>query len=851
MYRPTILLILFLCSKIGFAQSKVEALVNNCHYDEAFEEISKQPYTIENKYNHALLLMHFGAMELSKTECYQVIQQSKDPILLAKSYQLLFDISYYLTDIEAERNYADSSYYFYKKVYGFNSIYKAQYNINLCMYYNYFRRNDLSKALSIEALDICRRLKKDRFSINFPMVYAQYYASFRNDPKRENFDSAQIYCDSALYWHKVMFNGSENFSKIKLHQLKGLVYLDKNTQLTTAKNWVEGKKYLILAKREFELAAKIITTNIGKSHTLLSNLNALIGLLYLQQLDYPNATKHFDAAKENLYPNPYLEQYITSSTMSMMGIYDWQNNCFYSQYYDTGNLYYLKQALHTARKSEVIYEVWLKEGKSLNDYYSHIPYQKLSILYYEYYRQTKTQLYLDSSYYYAEKEKIAELLIKKQIANHKQLLNLEQISQEKVFVEKEILRVNNYIGELEFVKIVPCKPYKGDPFKKILTVKELQKMIADDKTAIILFSHYNAPVRFEPTIVAHIITKKEYKHLSFDLKNSHPLKDTIDLLMQSLVSNDLKLFMKASNCVYNAFFKPIEVIVPQNIKKLLICPINRFRNFPFEVLISNLNGKSFLDQPYLMKKYAISYLISPSFTYNKTVLPPNHSVFVFNPDFAKTDKSELPFNKLCSEWISSTFDKTIVPSQTNKQDLMNCLIVGSTIHLATHALGFDDYTNEGRIFTSDTPLFLNDLYEMNLSKSPFVVLTCCEADKGNLKYNVGNDNFSRAFSFAGASSILSTLWAIDDQASSELMKYFYQNLAAGIDKSTALQRAKLSILNDTISQKQSPFYWAANVLTGDISPIELNEKQLSFKWIMLIVAALSVTLFVLVRKILF
>jgi cytochrome c-type biogenesis protein CcmH/NrfG len=100
-------------------------------------------------------------------------------------------------------------------------------------------------------------------------------------------------------------------------------------------------------------------------------------------------------------------------------------------------------------------------------------------------------------------------------------------------------------------------------------------------------------------------------------------------------------------------------------------------------------------------------------------------------------------------------------------------------------------------------------------------------------------------------AVLSTLWAIDDQASSELMKYFYENLAAGMDKSTALQRAKLSILNDTISQKQSPFYWAANVLTGDISPIELNEKQFSFKWIMLIVAALSVSLFVLVKKILF
>jgi hypothetical protein len=604
MYRPTFLLILLLCSKIGFTQSKFEALVNNCRYDEAFEEISKQPYTPENKYNHALLLMQFGAMELSKIECYQVIQQSKDPILLAKSYQLLFDISYYLTDVEAERNYADSSYYYYKKLYGEKSIYKAQYNINLTRYYNYFRRNDLSKALSIEALDITRRFKKESFKIDLPMVYSQYYASFRNDPKRENYDSAQIYCDSALFWHKVMYSGSENFSKIKLYHLKGLVYLDRNTMMTSLGKWGEGKKYLAFAKQNFEKANNIITKNIGNQHVLLSYSNALIGLLYLQQLDYPNAIKYFDSAKENLYPNPYLEQYITSSTMSMMGIYDWQNNCFYSQYYDTGNLNFLKQAINTSRKAEVIYEVWIKEGKSLNDYYNHIPYQKLSALYYEYFKKTNTQLYLDSSYYYAEKEKIAELINKKaNSSNHKRILNSEQISQEKIFVDKEILRDNNYIGELEFIKKIPNKPYKDDPFKNILSVKELQKLIKDDSTAIILYSHYNAPVRFDPTIVAHVVTKKEYNHLSFELKNAHPIKDTIDLFMQSLLSNDQKTFMQASYCLYNAFFKPIEAIVPHNARKLLICPVNRFRNFPFDVLISHSEWKiHFSDQPYLIEK---------------------------------------------------------------------------------------------------------------------------------------------------------------------------------------------------------------------------------------------------------
>lgn len=851
MLRPILIFLLSLITVAGFSQTKVESLINNCQYPQAFAEVSKQPNSIENKYNHALLLMHFGALELSKTQCFQVIHQAKDPVLLAKSYQLLFDISYYLTDVEAERKYADSSYYFYKKIYGDNSIFKAQYNINLTRYYNYFRRNDLSKALSIEALDISRRFKKDRFKIDLPMVYGQYFASFRNDPLRENFDSAQIYCDSALYWHKVMFNGAENFSKIKLYHLKGLVYLDRNTKMTTLGKWNEGKKFLLLSKQNFEKANDIITKNIGNNHVLLSYGNSLIGLLYLQQKENSTALKYLNIAEDNLYPNPYTRNFISSFTVNMMGIYDWQNNAHYSQYVDTGKPEYLKQALFTARKSEGIYQLLLQEGKNLNDYYSHIPYQKLSVLYYQYYSITKDQRHLDSSYYYAEKEKIAELLIKRQIASNHSLVNLGDIYLEKVFVDGEILRKNNFQGTVFHKNLKPSEKIYQNQFSQIKTVKELQKLLPDDSTAIILFSHYNVPARFEPIVVAHVITKMEYKHLSFELNQSHGIKDTIDVLLQSLGSNDLKLVKLASKYVYTALFKPIEAIIPQNTKKLLICPINRYRNFPFEVLISNSDGNTFSDQPYLLKKYAISYLISPSYTYNNSAIPPNHIFYIFNPDFAKTDKAELPFNKKCSEWMSKTFNNTIVPAHTNKQDLKTCLLDGNTIHLATHAVGFDDYTNEGRIYTSDTPFYLSDLYGMNLKQNPFVVLTCCEADKGNLQFNVGNDNFSRAFSFAGASAVLSTLWAIDDQASSELMKYFYQNLAVGMDKSTALQRAKLSILNDSSLQKNAPFYWAANVLTGDISPIELNEKQLSFKWIMLIVAALSVTLFVLVRKILF
>ena len=179
--------------------------------------------------------------------------------------------------------------------------------------------------------------------------------------------------------------------------------------------------------------------------------------------------------------------------------------------------------------------------------------------------------------------------------------------------------------------------------------------------------------------------------------------------------------------------------------------------------------------------------------------------------------------------------------------MINGLENNKIIHLATHAVGYDDYTNQSRIYTSDTALFLNEVFGLKLKTNPFVVLTCCEADKGNLQYNVGNDNFSRAFTFAGATSVLSTIWSIDDQASAELMKQFYQNLAKGQDKSIALQQAKLSILNNETLNSASPFYWAASVLTGDISTIDLQAKS-NNNWLYFSAIAIILIVSIVFRK---
>ena len=82
-------------------------------------------------------------------------------------------------------------------------------------------------------------------------------------------------------------------------------------------------------------------------------------------------------------------------------------------------------------------------------------------------------------------------------------------------------------------------------------------------------------------------------------------------------------------------------------------------------------------------------------------------------------------------------------------------------------------------------------------------------------------SLARAFFYAGAKSIVPTLWSIDDSGTKLLMNRFYEYLDTGLPKDLAMQQAKLSMLK---SENPRPYYWAAPIVIGDARPLDLNSK---------------------------
>src|SRR5262249_5764056 len=110
-------------------------------------------------------------------------------------------------------------------------------------------------------------------------------------------------------------------------------------------------------------------------------------------------------------------------------------------------------------------------------------------------------------------------------------------------------------------------------------------------------------------------------------------------------------------------------------------------------------------------------------------------------------------------------------------------------------------------------LQLQDIYNMNLG-AELVVLSACETGLGKEVEGEGLVGLTRGFMYAGATRVIASLWRVDDEATAELMKKFYDGvLQEGKTAAGALREAQQWMR--TQKRWESPYYWAGFVLQGE------------------------------------
>jgi len=135
------------------------------------------------------------------------------------------------------------------------------------------------------------------------------------------------------------------------------------------------------------------------------------------------------------------------------------------------------------------------------------------------------------------------------------------------------------------------------------------------------------------------------------------------------------------------------------------------------------------------------------------------------------------------------------------------------LHFAAHSVFDSTRPERMEIVLSEGSLRLRDVAKLKLS-ARLVVLSACQTALGKEMKREGLLGLAHEFQRAGVAQVVASLWKVDDRATAELMKRFYEGmLVQGLPVPEALARAQKTLAASV--RWKHPFYWAGFVVQGD------------------------------------
>ncbi len=351
--------------------------------------------------------------------------------------------------------------------------------------------------------------------------------------------------------------------------------------------------------------------------------------------------------------------------------------------------------------------------------------------------------------------------------------------------------------------------------------------------------------------------------------------DHVDKL--GITWTDLKETKNLLHELYLQLWKPLEAFV--NSEKVIIIPDGKLFNLSFEMLTpTKIESYEELSENSLLASHSISYNYSLLlFDEARKRVDYSKNFVAFVPEFngkmkreyqlAITDSVDLdktyltllpqPFTLELAKHFTKRFEgRSFLNENASKQVFENSAKEHKIIHIGTHAENNNVSPELSRLVFAKNPsgstqandnyLFTYEIYNQNLS-SNLAILTACETGKPTYQAGEGMISLAHAFNYAGSESMLTSLWKIDEQSSSVIIRSFYNYMSDGLSKDEALRKSKLDYIASAEGRTIAPQYWAGLVLMGDTAAIEFNRSGNWVYWLIGVLVVLILVYFLIKR----
>jgi len=650
---------------------------------------------------------------------------------------------------------------------------------------------------------------------------------------KEDYDRAFDYFNQALSAAEITGNQQvqvgilNNIGSLKAH-------LEEN---------LEALYYLNKAR---SLAEKI------KLNSYLVSIYTNIGIIYARLGDYQNSSLYYDKAIN-------------------LALAENENRTLWESYLEKGNLlrkqgklndarfYYLNsiniiESLRSKLTMEEDKASFLGTDKRLDSYHNLID------LLVNINQNHLTQSTLNEAFSFTERAKARAFLdsIESSRISQQAPADIKLVNQEKEIMSdmsrlytklitpelgeeerKNILKeVKNLEDKLDNIKrqIRSQNPaYANLTYPEIITYEQAKKEFVDSKTAVFAF------IVGKERAYAFCLTKRGLRVYPIPSQKNLRLK-VIDH-RKAVSDTDNKDFNSGQE-LYDLLLKPG---LTEGLKNLIIIPDDILNLLPFETLLATKQPDD-----WLIKHYTIYY--APSLSSLKELVhhqnrknraKPEHNLLaVGDPYYGELEEkypelstktifqdfftlADLKFYRLRYsheeiKGISSIIPRTtILEREKATEDLVKSANLSDyrIIHFAAHGLIDDQKPARSAIVltldndpSEDGFLQMREVFNLRMN-ADLVVLSSCQTGLGQFIRGEGIEGISRAFFFAGASSVLMSLWTINDQVSSQFMERFYLHLKSSESAAEALRQVKLEMIDSGVVSH--PYYWAPFILSGD------------------------------------
>jgi len=253
--------------------------------------------------------------------------------------------------------------------------------------------------------------------------------------------------------------------------------------------------------------------------------------------------------------------------------------------------------------------------------------------------------------------------------------------------------------------------------------------------------------------------------------------------------------------LYEMLIRPVEAFLV-DAASLVFVPFDFLHYVPFHALF---DGTAYLADRFIIS-YAPTATIHRLFTRRERGSNDGAALLIGVPD----ESAPLIAEEI--ESIQSVLPeaRSFVGAGATKECLTREIQTAGIIHIASHATFRPDNPMFSSLQLHDAAINFFDIYSLRTSAS-LVTLSGCGTGLSNVVAGDELLGLVRGFLYAGATSVVLSLWDVNDRTTADLMKSFYSYLAAGGTKGQSLRSAMLCVRDE----HPHPYYWAPFLLMGN------------------------------------